>query len=392
MTRPMLQAAAFGAVYLIWGSTYLFIRFAVAELPPFLTGAVRFLAAGTILLAWARLRGDVMPTRAQGRTAAIGGFFLLTAGNGAVVWAVQRVPSGIAAIIVATLPVWMVLIEWARPGGWRPRLPVFGGIALGLGGIALLLDPRSFGAGAPVDPVGALVLCSGSIAWAAGSIFMRNAPMPSSTHCSTAWASAMAPKIMGAPDRPALGEEDADFIGRNVAKARLALGDDAAFREDGPTGLRYTVDLTADFDRKAFHGKATLDIVARADAQEIVLDSKGLEIESIVNGEGKPLDWAMGKADEKLGAPLTVKLDGQVETDPELFEHVRGAGRGGRGPAAVLDDARTRSRCDDRGHGRDVHGVGPDATGADELTLLAAALDGRTIPAGDFAAAGNTMR
>lgn len=179
-----LVLAAFAAVYVIWGSTYLFIRFAVAELPPFLTGSVRFLAAGSVLLAWARLRGDPLPTPAQRRSAVIGGFFLLTAGNGAVVWAVQRVPSGIAAIIVATLPVWMVLIEWARPGGWRPRLPVFGGIALGLAGIALLLDPRSFGSGEPVDPVGALVLCSGSIAWAAGSIFMRNVPMPRSAFAS----------------------------------------------------------------------------------------------------------------------------------------------------------------------------------------------------------------
>lgn len=180
----LLVLAAFAAVYVIWGSTYLFIRFAVAELPPFFTGAARFLTAGTVLLAWARLRGDAMPTTSQVRSAAIGGFFLLTAGNGAVVWAVQRVPSGIAALIVATLPVWMVLIEWARPGGWRPRLPVFAGIALGLAGIGLLLDPRSFGAGEPVDPVGALVLCAGSIAWAAGSIFMRNAPMPKSAFAS----------------------------------------------------------------------------------------------------------------------------------------------------------------------------------------------------------------
>ncbi len=179
-----LILAAFAAVYLIWGSTYLFIRFAVAELPPFLTGAVRFLVAGSVLLAWARLRGDVLPTRAQGRSAAIGGLFLLTAGNGAVVWAVQRVPSGIAALIVATLPVWMVLIEWARPGGWRPRPAVFGGIALGLAGIALLLDPRSLGTGVAVNPIGALVLCLGSIAWAGGSIFMRNAPMPKSPFAS----------------------------------------------------------------------------------------------------------------------------------------------------------------------------------------------------------------
>jgi drug/metabolite transporter (DMT)-like permease len=175
-----LVIAAFAAVYVIWGSTYLFIHFAVSELPPFLVGAVRFLVAGSILTLWAHLRDDPRPTGRQARTAAIGGLFLLTVGNGAVVWAVQRVPSGITALIVATLPVWMVLIEWARPGGVRPRAGVFAGIALGLAGIALLLDPGALGGGERVDIGGALVLCLGSMAWAAGSIFMRHFPMPRS--------------------------------------------------------------------------------------------------------------------------------------------------------------------------------------------------------------------
>lgn len=179
-----LVVAAFAAVYLIWGSTYLFIHFAVSELPPFLVGAVRFLVAGSILTLWARLRGDPMPTPRQARTAAIGGLFLLTVGNGAVVWAVQRVPSGITALIVATLPVWMVLIEWARPGGVRPRAGVFAGIGLGLAGIALLLDPGALGGGERVDLAGALVLCIGSVAWAAGSILMRHAPMPRSARAA----------------------------------------------------------------------------------------------------------------------------------------------------------------------------------------------------------------
>ena len=179
-----LVLAAFAAVYVIWGSTYLFIHFAVAELPPFLVGAVRFLIAGGILLAWARFRNDPLPTARQARTATIGGIFLLTVGNGAVVWASQRVPSGITALIVATLPVWMVLIEWIRPGGTRPRLGVLAGILLGLAGIALLLDPGALGGGERVDPAGALVLCLGSIAWAGGSIYMRAAPMPRSALAS----------------------------------------------------------------------------------------------------------------------------------------------------------------------------------------------------------------
>lgn len=175
-----LVLAAFAAVYLIWGSTYLFIRFAVQELPPFTVGGVRFLLAGSILLAWARLSGQPFPTRREAASAAIGGLFLLLGGNGAVVWASQRVPSGMAALIVATLPVWMVLIEWLRPGGRRPRTGVFLGIALGLAGIAALLDPRTPGTAEAVDPLGAAVLCLGSIAWAAGSIYMRGVPMPRS--------------------------------------------------------------------------------------------------------------------------------------------------------------------------------------------------------------------
>ena len=179
-----LVVTAFGAVYLIWGSTYLFIRFAVQELPPFLVGGARFLVAGTILLLLARVGAEPTPTPRETRSAATGGLLLLLGGNGAVVWAVQRVPSGLAALIVATLPVWMVLIEWLRPGGGRPRTGVFAGILLGLAGIALLLDPGSLGTAESVDPLGALVLCLGSVSWAAGSIYMRNVPMPRSAFAS----------------------------------------------------------------------------------------------------------------------------------------------------------------------------------------------------------------
>lgn len=179
-----LLIAAFAAVYLVWGSTYLAIRFAVAELPPFITAGVRFLVAGAILLLWARLQGDALPTARERRGATIGGLLLLLGGNGAVVWAEQFVPSGIAALIVATLPLWMVLLEWARPGGSRPRSGVFLGLALGLAGIALLLDPSDATGG--VDVVGTVALCLGSVSWAAGSIFMRHVPMPKSALTSNA--------------------------------------------------------------------------------------------------------------------------------------------------------------------------------------------------------------
>jgi drug/metabolite transporter (DMT)-like permease len=171
--------AAFAAVYVIWGSTYLFIRFAVETLPPFLMAGVRFAVAGAILYAWARLRAAPPPTRAEARGAAVAGIFLLLGGNGAVVWAEQRVPSGVTALLVATVPVWIVVLDWLRPSGVRPRAGVFLGLALGLAGLALLVGRGALGGGG-ADPAGAATLVVGSILWATGSLFVRHNPHPSS--------------------------------------------------------------------------------------------------------------------------------------------------------------------------------------------------------------------
>jgi drug/metabolite transporter (DMT)-like permease len=183
--RPTEQSrsrvvAAFAAVYLIWGSTYLFIRFAVETLPPFIMSGTRFALAGAVLYAWARLRGTPAPTPAETRSAAIAGLFLLVGGNGAVSWAEQRVPSGVTALLVATVPVWMVLLDWLRPGGTRPRVGVFAGLALGLAGLALLVGQGASGSGERVDPVGAAVLAGGSILWAIGSLYIGRNPRPPS--------------------------------------------------------------------------------------------------------------------------------------------------------------------------------------------------------------------
>src|SRR5471030_1398586 len=136
--------AAFAAVYIIWGSTYLAIRFAVETLPPLLMAGARFLIAGLILLLWARARDrSASPTRIDWRTGFVSGALLLVGGNGGVAWAEQRVPSGITALLVAIVPLWMVLLDWLRPGGKRPPFLVFVGLALGLGGLALLMGPDS---------------------------------------------------------------------------------------------------------------------------------------------------------------------------------------------------------------------------------------------------------
>ncbi|MHB0949175.1 MAG: EamA family transporter [Gemmatimonadaceae bacterium] len=178
--------AAFAAVYVIWGSTYLAIRFAVETIPPFLMAGARFVAAGGVLLAYARARGLVRVSRAELRGAAIVGLFLLLLGNGAVVWAEQSVPSGITALLVATVPVWMVVVDWLRPGGTRPRVGIFAGLALGLAGIVLLVGPGALAGHSEFSLVATGVLVLGSISWAVGSIYARHAPRPASAVTSNA--------------------------------------------------------------------------------------------------------------------------------------------------------------------------------------------------------------
>jgi drug/metabolite transporter (DMT)-like permease len=169
--------AAFAAVYLVWGSTYLAIRFAVETLPPLLMAGARFVLAGLIVLAWARFRErSPAPSRIDWRTGVISGALLLLGGNGAVAWAEQRVPSGIAALLVAIVPLWMVLIEWLRPGGRRPAAAVFAGVALGLIGLLLLVGPDSLRSTGPSITVGAIVLVLASLSWAAGSLFTKWSP------------------------------------------------------------------------------------------------------------------------------------------------------------------------------------------------------------------------
>jgi len=178
--------AAFVAVYVIWGSTYLAIRFAVQTLPPLLMASARFVIAGVIVLLWARLRdGAAWPTRVEWRVGLISGTLLLLGGNGGVSWAEQRMPSGIAALLVAVVPVFMVLLEWLRPGGTRPTAAVFAGVGLGLAGLAMLLGPDALRDGTGSDAVGALVLVLASLAWAAGSLYTKFAPKSSSGTMAT---------------------------------------------------------------------------------------------------------------------------------------------------------------------------------------------------------------
>jgi drug/metabolite transporter (DMT)-like permease len=179
--------AAFAIVYVVWGSTYLAIRFAIETLPSFLMAATRFLIAGAALYAWSRLVGGAArPTGAQWRATAVVGALLLVAGNGLVVWAEHRVPSGVAALLVGGVPCFMVLFDWVRSGGTRPGARVVAGLLLGLVGLVWLVGPDAVMGGGRVDFLGALALVLASASWAAGSIFSRQAPMPPAPFLSTA--------------------------------------------------------------------------------------------------------------------------------------------------------------------------------------------------------------
>jgi drug/metabolite transporter (DMT)-like permease len=176
VTLPRL-IAAFAVVYVIWGSTYLGIRYAVESIPPFLMAGTRHLVAGVILFGFALLRGAKLPTAREWRDAAILGGLMLVIGNGGVTWAEQMIPSGVAALLVALTPLWMVLLDWWRPGGVRPHFLIGIGLVFGLAGVLLLARHQMSGA---ASGWGVVALLAASICWALGSIYNRSAKKPAS--------------------------------------------------------------------------------------------------------------------------------------------------------------------------------------------------------------------
>lgn len=177
---------AFAAVYFIWGSTYLAIRVAVETMPPFLMAAVRFGVSGVLLYVWCRRRGIPAPTRSQWRATAIVGTLLLLGGNGLVTWAEQWVPSGLAALLVASMPLWMGLMAWVVEPAARPSRRSVAGLVLGFGGVALLVKPGGDIAADPQVLVGGLAVLLASALWAAGSLYSRRSDVPPNPFLSTA--------------------------------------------------------------------------------------------------------------------------------------------------------------------------------------------------------------
>jgi drug/metabolite transporter (DMT)-like permease len=182
------MVTAFTAVYLIWGSTYLAIRFTIETLPPFLSAGLRFFLAGLVLYAFARLKNkEPAPLKKHWQPAFIAGGLLLLGGNGCVVWAERYVPSGLAALFIAIVPLWMVLIEWWWRKTKKPSTGVFFGIGIGFWGVWLLMAPDFLHRGRyGIHLGGALLLLLASFSWSIGSVYSRNADLPKSPFLSTA--------------------------------------------------------------------------------------------------------------------------------------------------------------------------------------------------------------
>jgi drug/metabolite transporter (DMT)-like permease len=171
---------SFGLVYVLWGATFFAMRIGVQSFPPLILAGMRHLSVGLVLYPLLRWRTGIRPTTEQWRTAAITGVLLLMVGNGGVCWAEQTVPSGIAALLVATVTLWMVIVDWLRPNGHRPSARVLFGIVLGFAGMVILVGPAKLGLSGRVDPVGAGVLIAASLAWACGSLYSKHGTLPSS--------------------------------------------------------------------------------------------------------------------------------------------------------------------------------------------------------------------
>ena len=172
---------AFAIIYFVWGSTFLAIRIGVAEVPPFLLAALRFLIAGLVLFGWANARGNnPAPDRRQWQSVALLALLIFVFDYGLLFWAEQRVPSGIAAVMMALIPAFTALSEIILLGTQRLTLRLALALGIGLAGVALLMTRSLDLGGAPVDRVGALALIFAAASWSVASALARKLPLPSS--------------------------------------------------------------------------------------------------------------------------------------------------------------------------------------------------------------------
>jgi len=171
---------AFAIIYFVWGSTFLAIRVGVREVPPLLLAAMRFLIAGLVLYGWMIARGERSPNARQWMAASLISILIFVLDYGLLFWAEQRVPSGIAAVMLATIPVFMALSEIIFLRTQRLTLRLALALLIGIGGVAVLVSRSLNLGGTPVDSVGAVALIVASMSWSASSVFARKLPLPDS--------------------------------------------------------------------------------------------------------------------------------------------------------------------------------------------------------------------
>jgi drug/metabolite transporter (DMT)-like permease len=187
---PLLVVIAFATVYLVWGSTYFFIQRAVEHIPPFILGAIRFLIAGGLLLAWCAIKGEKLFNWAHIKPALVSGLLMLFVGNGAVIWAEQSLASSLVAVLVSSAPIWFVVLDKPK---WKENLtsrPTIIGLIVGFIGVILLFSEqtsKALGAGNGHQVIGLIVLIIGAMAWAGGSLYSKYNSKSTSATVNTAW-------------------------------------------------------------------------------------------------------------------------------------------------------------------------------------------------------------
>ena len=213
---------AFGVIYFVWGSTFLAIRVGVREVPPLLFAAMRFFAAGAMLYGWTRLRRERAPSVRQWISATVLGFFIFVVDYGCLFWAEQRVPSGLAAVILATIPVFMSLSEILFLRTRKLTFALSLGLLVGLAGVAVLMSRALNLGGAPVDRAGATALILAAISWSISSVLTRKLPLPESKTVSSG-AQMLAGGVLLAAGAGALGEFRAFHAGAISLTVWLSL-------------------------------------------------------------------------------------------------------------------------------------------------------------------------
>ena len=213
---------AFAIIYFVWGSTYLAIRVGVREVPPFLLAAMRFLVAGIFLYGWAVARGETSPNRRQWASVFVLSILFFVFDYGLLFWAEQRVPSGLAAVVMATIPAFIAVCEiiFLRTQTLTARLAF--ALLVGIGGVTVLVSRSVNLGGAPVDRLGALALLAASISWSMASVFTRVLPLPASKMISSG-AQMFAGGVFLAVAAAALGEFRGFHPASVSAEAWLAL-------------------------------------------------------------------------------------------------------------------------------------------------------------------------